>query len=389
MSQPVLSLSPSNTKSLAPLIGMNMDGVKLMDRRWVRVASVIGIWTLFGLFLVSQTGLAYRRSDRPTDLYRIFWAEMTFAYSWAALTPLVLWLARRYPLERERWLRSLSVHVSASLLIGLATRGFRDLMFFYLIAEPESRMSFSKLFLNVYLFFDYGSMIYWLILLVCYAFNYYRRYREGEIKTTRLEAQLAQAELQALKMQLNPHFLFNTLHSISALVHKDADAADKMIARLGDFLRLTLDSAGAQEVSLQQELEFLKCYLDIERIRFKDRLTVQMSIEPQALHARLPNLILQPIVENAIRHGIAPRTSHGHIEIEARRYNGILHVQVTDNGPGLPSNGNTGSIFKGVGLSNTKARLQQLYGAEHRLDLSNTTRGGLSVILEIPFNTER
>jgi LytS/YehU family sensor histidine kinase len=190
-------------------------------------------------------------------------------------------------------------------------------------------------------------------------------------------------------MQLNPHFLFNTLHSISALVHKDADAADKMIARLGDFLRLTLDSAGAQEVSLQQELEFLKCYLDIERIRFKDRLTVQMSIQPQALGARLPNLILQPIVENAIRHGIAPRTSHGHIHIEARRYDSILHVQVTDNGPGLPSNGTTGSIFKGVGLSNTKARLQQLYGAEHRLDLSNTSRGGLSVILEIPFNAER
>jgi two-component system LytT family sensor kinase len=389
MSQPVLSLSSANTKRLPPVIGVNMDGVRLLARRWVRVALVVGIWTLFGLFLVSQTGLAFQRGDRPVNWYRILSAEMAFAYSWAALTPLVLWLARRFPLERDRWPRSLAAHVFASLLIGLATRAFRDLMFFYLTAEPESRMPFVKLFLNVYLFFDYGSMIYWLILLVCYALNYYRRYREGEIKTTRLEAQLAQAELQALKMQLNPHFLFNTLHSISALVHKDADAADKMIARLGDFLRLTLDSAGAQEVSLQQELEFLKCYLDIERIRFKDRLTVQMSIQPQALSARLPNLILQPIVENAIRHGIAPRTSHGHIHIEARRYDGILHVQVTDNGPGLPSNGNTGSIFKGVGLSNTKARLQQLYGADHRLDLSNTSRGGLSVILEIPFNSER
>lgn len=389
MAQLVLSLSSSNMKSLTPLIGINMDGVRLLDRRWVRVALIIGIWTLFGLFLVSQTGLAYRRGDMPVNWYRVLSAEMAFAYAWAALTPLVLWLAQRFPLEREHWLRGLAVHVFASLLIGLATRGFRDLMFFYFVAAPESRMSFSKLFLNVYLFFDYGSMIYWLILLVSYALNYYRRYRESEIKTTRLQAQLAQAELQALKMQLNPHFLFNTLHSISALVHKDSDAADKMIARLGDFLRLTLDSAGAQEVSLQQELEFLRCYLDIERIRFKDRLTVQMSIEPQALDARLPNLILQPIVENAIRHGIAPRTSQGHIEIEARRYNSILHVQVTDNGPGLPSNGNTGSIFKGVGLANTKARLQQLYGEQHRLDLSNTSKGGLSVILEIPFNSER
>jgi two-component system, LytTR family, sensor kinase len=389
MSQPVILFSSWNAKKVPPFTGINMDGVRLLDRRWVRVVSIVVIWTLFGLFLVSQTGLAFSRRDWPVNWHRIFSAELAFAYSWAALTPLVLWLARRFPLERERWLRSLAVHVFASLLIGLATRGIRDLMFFYFVDNPESQLSFAKLFLNVYLFFDYGSMIYWLILLVSYAFNYYRRYREGEIKTTRLEAQLAQAELQALKMQLNPHFLFNTLHSVSALVHKDADAADKMIARLGDFLRLTLDSAGAQEVPLQQELEFLKCYLDIERIRFKDRLSVQMNIEPQALNARLPNLILQPIVENAIRHGIAPRTTPGRIEIEARRYNGILHVQVTDNGPGLPSNGNTGSLFKGVGLSNTKARLQQLYGEEHRLDLSNTTRGGLSVILEIPFNTDR
>ena len=128
------------------------------------------------------------------------------------------------------------------------------------------------------------------MLLVSYATNYYRRYRSGEIRASRLEAQLAQAQLQALKMQLQPHFLFNTLHSISALVHKDPQAADQMIARLGDFLRLTLDSAGVQEVPLRQELEFLKCYLDIERIRFKDRLTVEMEIEPPALEARLQQL---------------------------------------------------------------------------------------------------
>jgi LytS/YehU family sensor histidine kinase len=236
---------------------------------------------------------------------------------------------------------------------------------------------------------DYGVMLYWLILLISYSFNYQRRYREGEVRATRLEAQLAQAQLQALKMQLHPHFLFNTLHSISALVHKNADAADKMIARLGDFLRLTLENSGAQEVSLGQELEFLKCYLEIERIRFEDRLTVQMNIEPQTLDARLPNLILQPIVENAIRHGISPRTTAGRIEIEARRLNGTLQVQVTDNGPGLPSDSSSGSIVKaGVGLANTQARLKQLYGSEHRLDLANAASGGLTVILEIPFRDQ-
>lgn len=187
-------------------------------------------------------------------------------------------------------------------------------------------------------------------------------------------------------MQLQPHFLFNTLHSVSALIHKDPVSADRMIARLGDFLRLTLENAGTQEVSLQEELEFLKCYLEIERVRFRERLTVQMNIEPQTLNARLPNLILQPIVENAIKHGIAPRTKPGRIEIEARRFNGILHVQITDNGPGLPANGGSGRIVKGgVGLANTEARLQQLYGSDHRLDLANTSKGGLTVILEIPF----
>jgi two-component system, LytTR family, sensor kinase len=233
---------------------------------------------------------------------------------------------------------------------------------------------------------DYGAMIYWLILLISYAFDYQRRYREGEVRATRLEAQLAQAQLQALKMQLHPHFLFNTLHSISALVHKSPNAADKMIARLGDFLRQTLENAGAQEVSLQQELEFLKCYLEIERIRFEDRLTIQFDIDPQTLDARLPNLILQPIVENAIRHGIAPRTGPGRIEIEARRFNGTLHVQVTDNGQGLSPDSTNGTIVKeGVGLANTQARLKQLYGDDHRLDLANTAKGGLTVILEIPF----
>jgi two-component system LytT family sensor kinase len=378
--------TPKNYAIVAVPRRGKMETGKLSERRWVRVAFVIGIWTLFGVFLSSQTGLAFLRRETPFAWYKVLAAEMSFAYLWAALTPLTLWLARRFPIERGQLRRSLVVHVLASLVIGLMTRAFRDLMFLQFVLRLDQTVSAGRLFFNVYLFFDYGSMIYWLIFLVSFAFNYYRRYREGEIKASRLEAQLAQAQLQALKMQLQPHFLFNTLHSISALVRKDPDAADRMIARLGDFLRLTLDSAGAQEVSLQQEIEFLKCYLEIERLRFKDRLTVSMQIEQQALSARLPNLILQPIVENAIRHGISPRTGPGHIEIQARRFNGTLQVQVTDNGIGLPSNGNTGRIFKeGIGLSNTQARLQQLYGAEQRLDLANTTRGGLTVTLEIPF----
>jgi two-component system, LytTR family, sensor kinase len=369
--------------------GLKMETEKLLAHRWVRVGVSVGLWTLFGLFLGSQTYLAYRRSDMPFSWHRIFALELAYAYVWAALTPLVLFLAKRYPIVRERWLRNLLVHLLASVVIGFGTRVLHDLLFIQFISDPKRTFWLAKLLLNVYLIFDYGAMIYWLIVLVSFVFDYYRRYRGGEIRATRLEAQLAHAQLHALKMQLQPHFLFNTLHSISALVYKDAEAADKMIARLGDFLRLTLENGGSQEVSLQQELEFLKCYLEIERIRFRDRLTVRFRIEPQTLDARLPNLILQPIVENAIKHGIAPHTGPGQIEIEASRLNGLLHVQVTDNGPGLADNGDHGKILKeGVGLANTQARLQQLYGNDHRLDLANTTRGGLSVILEIPFKRE-
>ena len=362
---------------------------RLLQRRWVRAVLIVAAWTVLASFLTSQMYLAYSRRDIPIRWERIFLVEFLYAYIWAALTPLILWLSRRFPIERWNWVRSMLVHVGASVFIGFATRVLHDLMLYSLVSDSAWTFSLTKLLMNVYFMTDYGVMLYWLILLISYSFNYQRRYREGEVRATRLEAQLAQAQLQALKMQLHPHFLFNTLHSISALVHKNADAADKMIARLGDFLRLTLENSGAQEVSLQEELEFLKCYLEIERIRFQDRLTVQMDIEPQTLDARLPNLILQPIVENAIRHGISPRTSAGRIAIEARRLNGFLQVQVTDNGPGLSSDSSSGSIVKaGIGLANTQARLKQLYGDQHRLDLANAASGGLTVILEIPFREE-
>jgi LytS/YehU family sensor histidine kinase len=162
-----------------------------------------------------------------------------------------------------------------------------------------------------------------------------------------------------------------------------------MIARLGDFLRLTLENSGTQEVTLQQEMEFLRCYLEIEHIRFQDRMTTFVDVEPRCLDAQVPNLILQPIVENAIRHGIAPRSTPGRIEIRAEHKNSVLRIQVRDNGPGLSMNRSAVNLFKeGLGLANTRARLQQLYGAAHRFELANDPQGGLIVTLEIPSETD-
>jgi two-component system, LytTR family, sensor kinase len=186
-------------------------------------------------------------------------------------------------------------------------------------------------------------------------------------------------------MQIHPHFLFNTLNSISALLHKDVEMADRMIARLGDFLRMTLKRSDAQTIDFGQELEFLRCYLDIEHIRFQDRLIVEMEVEPQTLDVMVPNLILQPIVENAIRHGIARQTNSGRITIRAFKENDRLIMQVEDNGPGLRSNHNpNGNLSGGIGLSNTRARLEQFYGEDYELDIANSAGLGVIVTLDIP-----
>jgi LytS/YehU family sensor histidine kinase len=243
-----------------------------------------------------------------------------------------------------------------------------------------SRLTLFNLGRRSFVQLDKELLVYWIIVLISHASDYYARLREGELRAS-------QAQLQALKMQLHPHFLFNALNSISALVRKDPEAADRMIARLGDFLRLTLEASATQEVLLRQELEFLDCYLEIERVRYHDRLTTRLDIDPQTLNCRVPNLILQPIVENAIRHGIAPRATPGHIEILAEQADGSLRIQVRDNGPGLPPNHNGAAaqgLREGLGLANTRARLAQLYGTSHRFELQNDARGGLVVTLELP-----
>ena len=210
------------------------------------------------------------------------------------------------------------------------------------------------------------------------ATSYYRESRDRE----QLETKLAQAQLQSLRLQLNPHFLFNTLNGITALIGVDTLAAERMVAGLSELLRLSLRNAGEQEVPLERELEVLRHYLDIQLIRFEDRLTVDMDIEPAALHALVPNLLLQPLVENAIRHGIAPRAAPGRVLVRAHRGNGILRLVVSDDGVGHRGGG---PVTEGTGLGNTRARLQHLYGPRHRYSAGPGERGGFVVEVEVPY----
>lgn len=328
---------------------------------------------------------------RAIEWKRLLAVWLISAYIWAVLTPVILYLARIFPLERKRLMKSLLAHLLASLFFA----AFEVLLFVLILPHlglPRPRPTFFLTFkFALAVDFHFNVLTYLAILGITLAVDYYRRYRERELRASQLQARLAQAQLQVLKMQLHPHFLFNTLHAIQTLMHKDVEAADRMIARLSDLLRASLESVGVQEVSLKQELELLDRYLEIEQTRFRDRLTVEMQIEPETLDARVPNLILQPLVENAIRHGIAPRSAPGRIEISARRDNGTLNLEVRDNGRGIVLDAEA-KLKEGLGLSNTRARLEQLYGPSHRFDLENRTGGGLIVSLAIPFSeheTER
>jgi two-component system LytT family sensor kinase len=365
-------------------------GVRTVGRRlWVRLLLVWLIWSFIGLAFTCQLYFGALRSEQPMPFARAAFTQFTFAYLWALATPLVLWLAARFQLERNNWKRQLLIHFLFSLILVVVVSSAHQIMGYLNHGRPQGRpYRFANTLSSISWNASENFAIYGLIVLLCHAFGYYSRYRKGELKTTQLESLLAQAQLQSLKMQLHPHFLFNTLHSISALLNSDVEAARRMIVRLGDFLRMTLDNVGTQEVTVEQEMNFLKGYLEIERIRFQDRLTVKVEVEPQALDVKVPNLILQPIVENAIRHGIAPRSTPGLLEINVKRENGMLRIQVRDNGPGLPVNHSSIKLFKGgLGLANTRARLDHLYGAAHRFELENNPAGGLTVTLEVPSDT--
>jgi ligand-binding sensor domain-containing protein/two-component sensor histidine kinase len=213
----------------------------------------------------------------------------------------------------------------------------------------------------------------------------YKRDRDRELQASQLESKLAQAQVQILEMQLQPHFLFNTLNGIMVLIRQDPDMASRMIARLSEFLRLTLDSAGEQEVTLRRELEYLTRYIQIEQLRFGDRLTVEQSVNPEDLEALVPNLILQPLVENAIRHGVSRRRGPARISIEATRDNGSLTIHVRDNGTGLQSDPG-GNLKEGIGIRNTRSRLKYLYGNAQEFGLSSPASGGVDVKLCIPYH---
>lgn len=366
------------------------------DNKWRRWGIGFGVWTMLGLSFASRTYLSSYQNGSDIPWERIFSGYLIDFYLWGIASPVIFKLSRRFPVERENPARRLLFHTVLSIIFAFGVHAVSLPTFWYLgypdvNRTPTLAALFQTDFLNPY-YLHQGLLVYWATLIAAHAFEYYRQLRVNQIQAAELTAQLAQAQLAALKMQIHPHFLFNTLNSIAALLHKDAEAADRMIARLSDFLRMTLKSSDVPIVTLGQELEFLKTYLEIEKTRFQDKLIVELNIAPDTLEAHVPNLILQPLVENAVRHGIARLTSNGRLEISVCRADSRLIIEIKDNGLGLMRGvGSNGGAKRngqegGVGLANTQARLEQFFEGDFAFKIADRqSESGTIVTLNIPF----
>ena len=320
-----------------------------------------------------------RPGNRPRPFGEVFASELTLAVMWIPLTVGIFWLTGRFPLERGKWARHGAAHALGCAFV-IVCRAVLVFVFDRWLAFYDARPTLSQVVVHsIYNNFFF----YWLQAGVAHALVFSSRERKRERMAAELERELARAELDALKAKLHPHFLFNTLHSISALLHVDAEAADRMIARLSELLRQVLDHSATQEVPLAEELHCLRPYLQIEQVRLGARLRVVEDVEEDALDALVPHWVLQPLVENAVRHGIAPRAAPGKVTITARREGERLCLSVHDDGIGLRQGTRTNE--GGLGIATTRARLRRLYGDAQELMLVAAPDGGASALLVVPF----
>jgi two-component system, LytTR family, sensor kinase len=359
---------------------------------------------LFKAVVIFQvlSGLLYSGQSYLLMYSPLSWWTLALYYTavnlfWAAVSPIVLWLADRFTIERSRWIRSLAVHLVAATVLSFAALGhqaiidrtFRvfprmvhgglweeyvHLIQMYFQGGPHAIPQFSP-----------GVLVYFAILVSVHAYDYYQRYRDRELQAVQLREQLAQSQLHVLRAQLQPHFLFNTLNSIVGLIRSnESKAAVNMTTQLSDLLRQVLAYSGKPEATLREEIEMTRRYLEIQQMRFSDRLQIEMELDPETLDAKVPSLILQPIVENALRHGVAKRAGKSVVALRTNRNDGLLAIEVYNDGPQLPPDWRLDHTA-GFGLANTIARLQQHYGEGHTFELSNRNADGVTVNLTIPF----
>jgi len=372
------------------------SGNRRIARKVAIVATALGLWGALVLLFAAPVALRDPVSWRQAVSFGAsFWAL------WLLFLPAVAWLSFRFPIERRRLLRNVGLHLLACLLIvGTNKATFRAVARIFPRPQPSEAPGgapdsktprlpapgASGALLGLRAALD--VLVYWSLVGACQAITNFRTSQERERRAAELEARLTSAKLQALRMQINPHFLFNTLNSIAVLVYVNPRAADEMLGDLSELLRRSLDSMEEQEIPLAQELEFIGAYLSIEQKRFGERLGVEQRVPHELMKAMVPALILQPLVENAIRHGIEPRRGPGLISIEAKQEAKHLHLIVRDDGRGLPGANLNGSARRGIGLANTQARLQGLYGQDQSFSFGKAEPQGCRVDIHLPFHLE-
>ena len=378
------------------------DTLHTMNRRffrrsfWMEWGLIFGAWTLFILLRVARSMLD---SDGSTPFFHSerFMAWLCEYYVWALITPAIFWMCEHLGRDGkwQLWQR-VTVHVVAAFAIAGLMDVYTDLLYRYVFAlrgATDSWMESVQASFDQILALNFllELILYLAILAIGFARAYYIRLQQRRIQATELRADLTEARLHALRMQINPHFLFNTLNAIAGLVESNPKGVRTMVARLSALLRHTLDSSGRGEVPLSHEIKVLDDYLAIMHVRFSDRLRVEKEVDDEVRSALVPDLILQPLVENAIKHGISKRETPGTVRIRARRTGPYLRMTVEDDGDG------TGDTFQGdgmpdtssgIGLRNVKERLERLYGDTHRISLRPSPQGGLVAQIWIPFHTE-
>lgn len=364
-----------------------------MKSRWLKIALITAGWALVGLVLSLELYFNERAMSRgadsawkQADFWELATPQFVRAMMWAALAPLILKLRERVPLHRGRWIGGITFHALFSFTVMAVYYVGRWLGYYVWIKSAWPPDGFWR---EVVAGFYGRNLIdmayYWGVLAVGFSLDIYHRYRREELKSMQLESRLIRTELQALRQQLHPHFLFNTLNTVAVLVRDNKpDAAVTLLARLGSLLRMSLDQNNTPEVTLQQEMDFLAHYIEIQQLRFSDRLQVNIDVPENARRALIPNLLLQPIVENAILHGVAPKAGPGRVDITGRVESGALHLEVRDDGIGLTREASHHSSG-GIGLTNTRERLAKLYGSRARLSLRSKPGCGVTVQIELPY----
>jgi len=352
---------------------------------WKKWGLVLALWTVLAVSFAASAAISSRAEGGHAAWGRMLsWTFIDF-YLWMFMTPLVAWLGR--VTARRNWGRFFAIHVPAGLVLA-TVQVLLTLTLFWSICGPSPSMkgmTFGTFVLTQFVYNAHLSFItYWVLLVLLRAIESQQRLRDERLRNSHLETQLVQSQLQTLRVQLQPHFLFNTLNAISALALADPMQARLMISRLSDFLRLTLEERHAQQVPLSRELEFLECYLGIQQVRFQDRLVTRMDVAGNTVRALVPNMILQPLVENALRHGLLDKPERGTLHIVTRRHGDDLHVQVDDDGLGLPP----GGAKDGIGLGNTRTRLEMLFGGSATLELSRRADGGTRVEMRFPYREQ-